>query len=81
MRKTLIAAAFVTAFAAGPALADCAGDLTKIDEAMKTLKLDETTGAKAKEVLDKAKAAQAASDEATCTASTAEVMKLLGMAG
>jgi hypothetical protein len=79
MKTTFIAAAFATALFAAPAFADCAGDLTKIDEAMKTIKLDEAGTAKAKELMDKATAAQTAKDEAACTAATAELMTLVGM--
>jgi opacity protein-like surface antigen len=80
MKSVLIAATLALAFAAGPALADCAGDLTKIEEAMKTTKLDEAGVKTAKETLDKAKAAQTANDETACTTSTAELMKMLGIA-
>jgi hypothetical protein len=79
MKKTIIAAVFASAFAVGPALADCAGDLAKIDEAMKTATLDEASKAKAMETVTKAKAAMDAKDEATCTASTKEVLTMLGM--
>jgi hypothetical protein len=79
MNKTLIAAAFVTTLMAAPAFADCAADLTKIDEAMKTMKLDEANTTKAKELMDKAKLAQEAKDETACTASTAELMTLVGL--
>lgn len=79
MKRTLIAAAFATSLFAAPAFADCAADLTKVDEAMKTMTLDEATTAKAKELSDKAKAAMEAKDEAACTASAAELMTLVGM--
>lgn len=79
MKMTFIAAAFATTLFAAPAFADCAGDLTKIDEAMKTMKLDEANTAKAKELMDKAKVAQQANDEATCTTSTKELMTLVGI--
>jgi hypothetical protein len=79
MKTTLIAAAFATALFAAPAFADCAADLTKVDEAMKTMKLDDATGAKAKELMDKAKAAMDAKDEATCATSAKELMTLVGL--
>ncbi len=79
MKQKLIAAIFVMAFAAGPALADCAGDLAKIDEAMKATKLDEASTARATELLTQAKAASDAADEAACTASTKEILTMLGM--
>jgi hypothetical protein len=79
MKTTFIAAAFATALFAAPAFADCAADLTKVDEAMKTMKLDEATTTKAKELTDKAKAAMDAKDEATCAASAKELMTLVGM--
>lgn len=80
MRTFFVAAAFASALAVTPAFADCAGDLAKIDEAMKTMKLDEAGTEKAKTLLDKAKAAQTASDETGCTAATLELMTLVGMA-
>jgi hypothetical protein len=81
MKTVLIAATLAFAFAAGPAFADCASDLTKIDEAMKTVKLDDAGMQKATESLTKAKAAADAKDEAACTTNTAELMKMLGMPG
>lgn len=79
MKTTLIAAAMATALFVGPAFADCAGDMAKVDEAMKTAKLDEAGTAKAKELTDKAKAASDAKDEAACTAATAELLPMLGV--
>jgi hypothetical protein len=79
MKMTFIAAALATTLFAAPAFADCTGDLAKIDEAMKTMKLDDTGAAKAKELSDKAMAASTAKDEAACTAATAELMTLLGV--
>jgi hypothetical protein len=79
MKSTIAAVFLLTAFAAGPALADCAGDMAKIDEAMKTVTLDEANKTKATELLTKAKAASDAKDEATCAASTKEVLTMLGM--
>lgn len=79
MKKFFTIAVLATGLAATPALADCAADLTKIHEAMATAKLDEATGAKAKELMDKATTAQAASDWDTCTAATKELMPLVGI--
>lgn len=79
MKSYLIASSLVLAFAVSPALADCAADMTKIDEAMKTATLDDAGKTKAQELLDKAKAARDANDEAGCAASTKEVLTLLGM--
>jgi hypothetical protein len=79
MKMTFVAATFATLFLAAPAFADCAADLTKIDETMKTVKLDEANAAKAKELLDKAKLAQEAKDEATCTATSKELMTMVGL--
>jgi hypothetical protein len=78
MKATIVATVLFVASVASPAFADCAGDLTKIDEAMKSATLDEASMTKAKEALEKAKAAQAANDEATCTTSTKEVLAMLG---
>jgi hypothetical protein len=79
MKLTLIAAALATSLLAVPAFADCAADLTKVEEAMKTVKLDETNTAKAKELMDKAVAARDAKDEATCAASSKELLTIYGM--
>jgi hypothetical protein len=77
--KTYLAAFAIVVALATPALADCAGDLTKIEEAMKTVKLDEATMTKASASLEVAKAASLAKDEAACTVATKEVLTLLGM--
>ena len=79
MKNIFAAAALATALFASPAFADCAGDLVKIDEAMKIMKLDEAGTAKAKELMDKAKAAQTSNDETACTAATVELMTMVGM--
>ncbi len=79
MKMTFVVAALATTLLAAPAFADCAGDLTKIEEAMKTVKLDEAGTTKAKELMDKATAARDAKDEATCTASATELKTLVGL--
>ncbi len=79
MTSKFTIALFALVFSVAPALADCATDLTKIDEAMKSVTLEETAATKAKESLEKAKAAQTANDEELCMASTKEVLTLLGM--
>ncbi len=79
MKMTIIAAAFATTILAAPAFADCAADITKVEEAMKTMKLDETGTAKAKELMDKAVAARDAKDEAACTTSATELKTLVGL--
>jgi hypothetical protein len=80
MKLTLLAAAFAaTTLLAAPAFADCAEDMAKITEAAKTAKLDEANTAKAKDLMDKAMAAQAAKDEATCTTNSKELMTIYGM--
>jgi hypothetical protein len=79
MKTTLIAAAVGLTLFAAPAFADCAADMTKITEAMKTVKLDDANNAKAKELMDKATMASSTKDEAGCTAATGELIKLLGM--
>jgi hypothetical protein len=78
MKATILAAAAVFTFAAAPAFADCAADMTKIDEAMKTATLDDTNKSKADELLQKAKTAMDAKDEAGCSASTKEILTMLG---
>lgn len=79
MKSTVAAVFLLSVFAAGPALADCAADLAKIDEAMKSTTLDEANKTKATDLVTKAKAASDAKDEATCEASTKEVLTILGM--
>lgn len=79
MKMTFIAAAFATTLLAVPAFADCATDITKVEEAMKTIKLDEANTAKAKELMDKAVAARDAKDEAGCSASAMELKTLVGL--
>lgn len=79
MKTYLATAAIALGLAATPALADCASDLSKINDAMAKVQLDEATSAKAKELMDKATAAQAAKDEATCTTATKELMPLVGV--
>jgi hypothetical protein len=79
MKATIMGAAIALAFAASPVLADCAADLTKIDEAMKTATLDDAAKTKAEDLLTKARAARDASDEAACSTSAKEVLTMLGM--
>lgn len=79
MKPFLAIAAIALGLGATPAFADCASDLTKINDAMAKVQLDEATGAKAKELMDKAMTAQAAKDEATCTAATKELMPMVGV--
>jgi hypothetical protein len=79
MKMTFIAAAFATTMLAAPAFADCAEDLTKIEDAMKTVTLDEANTAKAKELMDKAVAARDSKDETTCSASVTELKTLVGL--
>ncbi len=79
MKRILIAAGFATALFAAPAFADCAGDMAKITEAMKTATLDDAGSAKAKDLMKAATAAQTAKDEAACATSTAEMMKMMGL--
>ena len=81
MKSVLIAATVLFTFAAAPAFADCAGDIAKIEEAMKTTKLDEAGVKTATDSLTKAKAASEAKDESTCTTMTGDLMKMLGMTG
>jgi hypothetical protein len=79
MKMKIIAATFAATLFAAPAFADCAADLTKVEEAMKTITLDEANTNKAKELMDKAVAARDAKDEAACTTSTTELMTMVGL--
>ena len=79
MKRILIAASLATALFAAPAFADCAGDMTKINDAMKTMKLDDAGTAKAKDLMAKATKASDAKDETACTAATGELMTMLGL--
>jgi hypothetical protein len=79
MKKFFTIAVLATGLAATPALADCAEDITKVHEAMMKAQLDEATSAKAKELMDKATAAQAASDWEACKAATTELAPIVGL--
>ena len=79
MKMTFIAATLASTFLAAPSFADCAADITKVEEAMKTMKLDEANTTKAKELMDKAVAARDAKDEAACTTSATELKTLVGL--
>ena len=81
MRSVLMTALLVTALSTGPAFADCVGDITKIEEAMKSTTLDDVGAKKAKDLLDKAMAASVAKDDAACSADTTELMKMMGLTG
>ena len=79
--KTIFTAAAVAAFLATPAFAadDCGASLAKIDEAMKTMKVDEATGAKLTTLIEKAKAENGKGEADACDATTKEAMARLGM--
>jgi hypothetical protein len=77
--KTILAAFALVAVAASPALAACADDLAKIDEAMKTAQLDEAKKTQAMTLVDTAKAANDKGDATACETATKEVLALLGM--
>jgi hypothetical protein len=79
MKRILIAASVASALFAAPAFADCAGDMTKITDAMKTMKMDEAGTTKAKDLMEKAKKASDIKDEAACTSATTELMTMLGL--
>jgi hypothetical protein len=79
MKRILIAASVASALFAAPAFADCAGDMNKITDAMKTMKMDEAGTTKANELMDKAKKAGDIKDEAACTSATTELMTMLGL--
>ena len=77
MTKFLIASAIATALFAAPAFADCAADMTKAQEMMKTAKLDDKAMAAVKDGMAKATDAATKKDEAACAASVAELVKLI----
>lgn len=77
MKKFLIASAIATSLFAAPAFADCAADLAKAQEALKTAKLDDKAAAAAKDLVAKATDAAAKKDEATCAAAVADLNKLI----
>jgi hypothetical protein len=79
MKMTFVSAAFATLLLAGPAFADCAADLTRVEEAMKTVKLDEAMTTKAKTLMEQAVTARDAKDEATCATSATELKSLVGL--
>ncbi len=79
MKRILIASAIATTLFAAPAFADCAADFAKVQDAMKSVKMDDKTAAAAKDLSAKITDAIAKKDEAACTASLGDLMKL-GMA-
>ena len=81
MKSVLIAGLLVATLLAGPAFADCVGDITKIEEAMKSTMLDDVGTKKAKDLLEKAMAASVARDDAACSSDTTELMKMFGLTG
>ena len=79
MNRFLIATAFATTLFAAPAFADCAADMTKITDAMKTAKMDDAQTKSSKDMMDKAMAAQTAKDEKACTDQTTQLKTMLNI--
>ncbi len=77
MNKFLIASAIATSLFAAPAFADCAADLAKAQDMMKTAKMDDKAMAAAKDAMTKAMDASTKKDEAACTAAVADLMKMM----
>ena len=76
MNRILIASALATALFAAPAFADCAADMAKAVDAMKTMKMDDKTAAMVKDQTAKITDAMAKKDEAACTAAVADLAKM-----
>jgi hypothetical protein len=79
--KTVFAAVTLVAILATPAFAqqDCAASLAKIDDAMKTVTIDDATKAQLEGLVNDAKAANDNGDAAACEAKAGEALALLGM--
>ena len=77
MNRILIASAIATSLFAAPAFADCAADLAKAQDTLKTAKLDDKATASVKDLVAKATDAATKKDEAACAASVAELVKLI----
>ena len=73
MNRILIASALATALFAVPAFADCAADMAKATDAMKTMKMDDKTAAMVKDQTAKITDAMTKKDEAACTAAVADL--------
>ncbi len=83
MKKIILAAALATGLMGGlaaPAFANqCPAIMAKIDEAMKTAKVDEATMTQVKALYDKGKSEHESGSHAASVASLNEALKLLGM--
>jgi hypothetical protein len=77
MNRILIASAIATSLFAAPAFADCAADLAKAQDTLKTAKLDDKATASVKDLVAKATDAATKKDEAACAAAVAELVKLI----
>jgi hypothetical protein len=77
MNRILIASAIATSLFAAPAFADCAADLAKAQDKLKTAKLDDAATASVKDLVAKATDAASKKNEAACAASVAELVKLI----
>ncbi len=79
MKKTLLSLVLVAGFS-GPAFAgQCPAIMAKIDEAMKTVTLDDATKAKVTELYTKGKADHDAGNHDASVAGLNEALKLMGM--
>lgn len=79
MKKTALIAV-LSVMLAGPALAnDCPNLMGKIEEAMKTAKVDDATKVKIAELVAKGKAEHEAGDHAASVATLNEAMALITM--
>ncbi len=77
MNRIIIASVLATGLFAAPAFADCAADLAKTQEAMKTVKLDDAAMKSAKDLVTKATDAATKKDEKACADSVAALMKMM----
>ena len=79
MKKLIITAVLIAAFAT-PALANqCPSLMKKVDEAMATTQVDEATKTKVMALYEKGKTEHAAGEHAASEADLNEALKLLGM--
>ncbi len=78
MKKFILAAVFATGLATSAFANQCPTLMLKIDEAMKTASLDDTTKAKIQALYDSGKAAHESGDHAKSEQDLGEALKLLG---
>lgn len=75
LKQTIMASGLLIGFAA-PAFADCASDISKVEQALATAQVSDAEKMAIQETLDKAKTA---GDPAACEATLADIKQALNM--